>query len=698
MKRLTMLTLGVGFALLAHDRAYAWVEEGVLDNGETAWRDFWPPGLRELAAGPGRVHGRHMIAHSFGKGDEEWAFYFQGDPRAFNQFIASYAALRQGDFSKDAPLTLILHLGKGEVQSLLGEMGQRPIVSPDFDWLLSVRAFEIRTDRPYVRVALELWISRSFPLSELKVPREIRLTTLFEAFIRQHEDKRLQNNVTALEHRVAELRRELDKAQQQLELSKAATTAPANKDARDPATKPARRASVAPPIERPGKISGLVVSTTTGDPVAGAYVGIGDLGDAPNLATALAEQGRFAHTETNKEGRFTLSNLALCEHPLIVTHPEFVCHDRIITLGPQASHADLRIALKPAAQIHVAVVDATGKPVRDEFTFRVEALDGHRFIPPGRNRHESSFASPCWITDGQAGAVLFTELDEGEYAIDVMRATGEAAPHQWVLVHTTYYGGLSPVTVRPGEKKDVQIRPQDNATLVKIKLSGPVLTTPTSPLVAGVILSRNLGLLVWDAGLGYGPEFPHMSRIHENALVRMGHAQERYHEKLGDRSWPTTPFPEAPLEIRNLPPGSYSLFVSVVPHLVLKGAKVEVVRGRETLVPIELVQWKQLSQVNLLNMGRRVKLESKEYRVQELCDLLSATASPVPRFKAEPSLRNEILRFDKKNMSLWEIVEKIHADKGWRVVEEGNEALVFYRPSEVGVPAPSSQPAPPGKR
>ena len=52
--------------------------------------------------------------------------------------------------------------------------------------------------------------------------------------------------------------------------------------------------------EHPGTISGTVVSSATGAPVAGAYVGIGDFGDAggANLER-FRKQGLYAETQTD---------------------------------------------------------------------------------------------------------------------------------------------------------------------------------------------------------------------------------------------------------------------------------------------------------------------------------------------------------------------------------------------------------------
>jgi hypothetical protein len=430
----------------------------------------------------------------------------------------------------------------------------------------------------------------------------------------------------------------------------------------------------------------VVVSAATGEPVSGAYVGVGDFGDAggSNL-DRFEKQGLYAHTETDEAGRFELSRIALVDHPLVVTHPEYVRHDESVSLGPATLRADVKVSLKPAAKIRVTAVDADGQPLRDEFTFRLEALDGHSFIPPGKQRHLSSFASPSWMQDDVSGSFLFTELDEGEYSVDAMKRTVEPAPHDRTITHVDYYGGVSSVAVRPGELKEVTVPPQDYGTLVEIRLQGEALTTPAPPRVAVLTISRNTGLLVWDVGWGQGPEFPCLGRVAGNPLIRALCGSAVWQEPA-----PTAPFPEGPIRIRNLPPGSYSLFVYVFPQMVLEGRKVEVVRGQATRVTIDLELWEEMAP-NLRNLDRRVRLDSREHGVRELCDLLNTAVKPAPRFGAVPSLRDETVRFEAGEMTVWEILEKTHEQKKWVLREYQDRTLILAPPSDSDRSVPSTQ-------
>ncbi|MHC4166887.1 MAG: peptidase associated/transthyretin-like domain-containing protein, partial [Planctomycetota bacterium] len=113
-----------------------------------------------------------------------------------------------------------------------------------------------------------------------------------------------------------------------------------------------------------GKIAGVVVEAATGKPIIGAYVGVGDFGDSGGSNYSRhSEQGLFAKARTDAQGRFVLEGLAFQDHPLVVTHPDFVRHDLAVTLLKGALEPDIRIGLKPAAKIDVTVVDSSGEPL-----------------------------------------------------------------------------------------------------------------------------------------------------------------------------------------------------------------------------------------------------------------------------------------------------------------------------------------------
>jgi len=130
---------------------------------------------------------------------------------------------------------------------------------------------------------------------------------------------------------------------------------------------------------RRGRIVGVVVEAATGNPVGGAYVGVGDFGDSGGSNYSRhRRQGLFAKATTDQQGRFVLDGLAFRDHPLVVTHPGFVRYDRVVHLRQGAPEPDIRVGLKPTATIDVTVVDSSGEPLEGIWHFRLEALEGVR--------------------------------------------------------------------------------------------------------------------------------------------------------------------------------------------------------------------------------------------------------------------------------------------------------------------------------
>ncbi len=407
----------------------------------------------------------------------------------------------------------------------------------------------------------------------------------------------------------------------------------------------------------PGRITGVVVSAATGKPVAGAYVGVGDFGDAggSNLGR-FQQQGIYAHTETDQNGSFVLANLALRDHPLVVAHGEFVRHDGLIGLAPDRAEAQAEVRLVSGAKIRATVLDAAGKPVREPLIIRLEALDGHAFIPPGRQRHLSTFASPTWTERKTMGDFLFAELAEGEYSVDVMQMTPTAI---------TYHGGIDRVKVKAGETKQAQVKPADYQSRMDLQVPKAPEDFPKVPVM--VVINRNAGLLVWDDGLFHGLEDHRLGRITQGALI------------YGAAS------PGKPYQVNNLPPGTYSFFVG--PVVALKGVKVEVARGQETAVEVPWIRPEQVGQVGTWTLKRRLRLEAREYTAREICELLTAKTESRPEIKAAPALEDEKVTPSPGERSLWEILEAVHVETGWVLREEGKSTLIFGPPSKARQPA-----------
>ncbi len=133
-------------------------------------------------------------------------------------------------------------------------------------------------------------------------------------------------------------------------------------------------AHAAEPPQHPGRIIGTVVHADTGVPISGAYVGIGDFGDAggSNLER-FRQQGNYATSKTAENGHFELTGVALGEHPLVVTHGEFVRCDKRVVARHDPAEADLPIKMSPAGKIEFTMVDAEDKHLERQVRVCLEA-------------------------------------------------------------------------------------------------------------------------------------------------------------------------------------------------------------------------------------------------------------------------------------------------------------------------------------
>jgi beta-lactamase regulating signal transducer with metallopeptidase domain len=439
-------------------------------------------------------------------------------------------------------------------------------------------------------------------------------------------------------------------------------------------------ATVGEPNQVRGRIRGVVVNSVTGKPIEGAYVGVGDFGDSGGSNYSRhRSQGFFAKAKTDPNGRFELDGLAYSDehpeydlHPLVVTHPDFVRHDEKIKLLKGKPAPDVRISLKPAAKINVTVVDSDGKPLEGLWLFRLEALDGRYFIPPGRDPHLSSFVSSVWIERlSPKRDKLFTTgfsfagLAGGEYSIDVMQFAiidNYSPPPSGMgrlpldTCNITYYGGITKLNVEAAEIKEVQIKPTDYQTSVTIKMPEDPVKKPQIPPF--VVISRNVGLLAWDDGKAHGPEDERLGRLEKNAL---------YYNAVLDGDV---------FKIKNLPPGIYSVFAG--PIYFMSATKMEVSSGRETTFDIPAIKVSEHAKVGLWTFDRKVKPEARDYSVSELCELINAKTDSNPRLVPDPSIENQKIKLAEKEMSIWEALEMIYLNKGWKVKEGEEKTLILH--------------------
>jgi beta-lactamase regulating signal transducer with metallopeptidase domain/protocatechuate 3,4-dioxygenase beta subunit len=460
-------------------------------------------------------------------------------------------------------------------------------------------------------------------------------------------------------------------------------------------------AKVTEPSGHAGRMSGIVVSSVTGEPVSGAYVGVGDFGDSGGSNYSRhRSQGFHDKTETDEKGRFQLGGLVFTDehpylknHPLVVTHPDFVRHDEKVKLLKDEPVPDIKISLRPAARINVVVVDSEGKAVQGSWLLRLEALDGRWFIPPGQDRHLSSFASSVWLKQpdlrknmGTSEGFSFTELDTGEYSIEAIRLHLRDKPTErnvWAPL-ITYHGAVAKLKIEAGQTKEVQIKPANHQTSVEIEIpEDPYDKREFPPFIW---ITRKLGLLL-DTTKVYHPEDERLGRVSKNAYF------------YGSVS------PGGVFTIKNLPAGSYSVFTVfygkvptkavfkiekppedirsdlIGPAIYVSKAKVEVSQGRETTVKLPPINIDGVGFVKTWTLGRSVKLEARQYSVKELCELLTAKTESNPRFIADSSIEDTKLRMGEGEMSIWDVLEKLSLDKGWRV-DEGREKTLILRPGD----------------
>jgi hypothetical protein len=420
-----------------------------------------------------------------------------------------------------------------------------------------------------------------------------------------------------------------------------------------------------------GRISGVVLEAATGEPIVGAYVGVGDFGDSSGTNYSRhRKKGLFAKAKTDEQGRFVLDGIACQDHPLVVTHPEFVRHDLTITLRKGVPGPDVKVALRSAAKIDVTVVDSSGKPLDGIWHIRLEAPNGRRFIPPGRDPHLSTFASSVWVERPRRSLTStgfsFTGLDSGEYSIDVMKyaridsaAPAPAGKARMPLdtSNVVYYGSIAKLRVEAGQAEEVRVKPTEDRTSVTIKVPQGPAKMKDMQIPSFVIISRNVGLLLWNDGKAHHPEDHRLGRLEKNAL---------YWNAVVDSDV---------FKIKNLPPGSYSVFAG--PVYFMSAAKMEVSSGREVTVDLPSIMPTERAKVNLRTCDRRIRLEDKGYSVSQLCELVSAKTDSNPRIVADPSIENERLELGNQEATIWELMEEIYLGKGWKLAEQGGRTLLL---------------------
>jgi hypothetical protein len=112
----------------------------------------------------------------------------------------------------------------------------------------------------------------------------------------------------------------------------------------------------------------------------------------------------------------------------------------------------------------------------------------------------------------------------------------------------------------------------------------------------------------------------------------------------------------------------------------LIGARADLAKGDNVTLDIP---WRQPTGPSMVGPNRSfdypVKLEARDYSVSELCEILTAITKSNPRLIADPSIENQKLRFGKGELSVWDVLENLYLDKGWKV-DEGEEKTLIIQP------------------
>jgi hypothetical protein len=424
-----------------------------------------------------------------------------------------------------------------------------------------------------------------------------------------------------------------------------------------------------------GTVSGVVIDAISGEPIEGAYVGLGDFGDAGGANHRRHEaMGLKRDARTDAEGRFALERVAsldefpwMMHHALFATHPDYVRRDCEVVIREGAKSVEVRFELERAARIEVVARDPAGAPLTGLVMARLERLDGRPFIPPGRDPHLSSFASSGWAktpAGEQLGdRVEFTELAAGDYAVDVFQfdaavsAFDRTPASQQPIVRTkgaVYAGGDARVSVEAGESLRVDVRPIDRATRAVVRIPRDNVDE-TGPLPFGLLLSRRLGLELWDDGEMHGPEDHRFGRLIKNSMILC--IVEPGEEFL----------------LVNLPPGEYAVFGGWLPRLRAARMKVEPGKTVSVFLP-DITEAAEASRFPA-GLDRRLRLDAGEMTIEELCAVLNQAHEGELTFRADRQIAQETVALVGEEASIWDLLESVYLQTGCRVKTNGDASL-----------------------
>jgi hypothetical protein len=153
-----------------------------------------------------------------------------------------------------------------------------------------------------------------------------------------------------------------------------------------------------------------------------------------------------------------------------------------------------------------------------------------------------------------------------------------------------YYGGTPKIELAPGQKVEICIAPPANNTTLIVQMpdiSEDLPRTKLKEMPCLVLISRNVGLLLGDSDVAYGPEDDRVGRLTKHLFYTSAQA--------------------VTYTFRNLPPGEYCVFAG--PACCMNALKVIVKDGQTSTVRIPPLMTVRQSSVSVWRLSRDIELE-----------------------------------------------------------------------------------------
>jgi hypothetical protein len=95
------------------------------------------------------------------------------------------------------------------------------------------------------------------------------------------------------------------------------------------------------------------------------------------------------------------------------------------------------------------------------------------------------------------------------------------------------------------------------------------------------------------------------------------------------------------------------------------------------IVEIPSIKPSQQARVNLWTFGRKIMLKDEQLSVSQFCALVSTRTDSNPRLVCDPAIENERLELGNREATIWELMEAVYLARGWKLVEQGDRALLL---------------------